>query len=212
MKIGEFLRKGQRKFMTSIKHCQYKNIQSSSRVDYSVEVYNPDNLMMEEETNIDAGSVIMNSRAKFIMKKWSGAARELLVVTGNHMPVVGLHLKQVTNRVKDELDLNHKMDQDVIVEEDVWIGARVTIMAGSIVGRGSEIGGNTVIRGKVPPYSIMVGNPAKIVGFRFTPDEIVEHEKSLYEENDRISLEILEKNYQKYFLNRTRDIKDYMKI
>ncbi len=194
------------------KHRVYSNNDKTARVDDSVRVYCPENLFMAELTNIDFGAIIMNTRAKFIMKKWSGAAPELFVVTGNHMPVVGKHLKQVTDKVKDELDVNHKMDQDVVVDEDVWIGARVTLLAGTHVGRGSEIGSNAVIRGNIPPYSIIVGNPAKLVGFRFTPEEIIEHEKALYDEPDRLPLELLEKNYQKYFLNRTKEINSFMKI
>lgn len=188
------------------------NIDSSSRVDYSVKVYNPNNLIMEEQTNIDGDAIIMNPRAKFVMKKWSGAAVGLLVVTGNHMSVVGKHLKQVTDIVKDEWDVNKRMDKDVIVDEDVWIGSRVTLLAGSHIGRGAEVGSNSVVRGTIPPYTIVVGNPAKIVGFRFTPDEIVEHEKSIYEVNDRLPLDLLEKNYQKYFMNRVGEIKNNLKL
>ena len=212
MSLIHFCRRGWRKIFTMFYHYQFTHISKTARVQYSVEVLNPDHLYMEELTNIDDGAIIMNTRAKFIMKKWSGAASGLLVVTGNHMSVVGMHLKQVTDKVKDELDVNHKMDQDVVVDEDVWIGARVTLLAGAHVGRGCEIGSNAVIRGNVPPYSIIVGNPAKLVGFRFTPEEIIEHEKALYEETDRLPLELLEKNYQKFFLNRTKEINSYMKI
>lgn len=212
MNIFLFTNKAWGRLWTIIKHHQFKNIHKSSIVYYSVKVIDPDNLIMDEDTNIDGSSVIMNSRAKFIMKKWSGAARELLVVTGNHMSVVGLHFKQVTDKVKDELDANHKMDQDVVVDEDVWIGARVTLLAGAHVARGCEIGSNAVIRGNTPPYAILVGNPAKVVGFRFTPDEIIEHEKVLYPEEERLPLDLLEKNYEKYFLKRIKDIKEFTKI
>lgn len=191
---------------------KYPNIDENARIGDNVTVYNTANLYMAELTNIDAGGTIMNTRANFIMKKWSGAAIGLLVVTGNHMSVVGKHLKMVSDKVKDELDVHHKMDQDVVVDEDVWIGSHVTLLAGSHVGRGCEIGSNSVIRGTIPPYSIVVGNPAKIVGFRFTPEEIIEHEKALYEENNRLPLEVLEKNYQKYFINRVNEIKNYLKL
>lgn len=212
MNIIVFFRRVIGRFLTILTHHQYKNIQKSSTVYYNVDVYNPEHLFMGENTNIDDGGIIMNPRAKFIMKKNSGAAVGLLVITGNHLSVVGKHFKQVTDKVKDELDVNHKMDQDVVVDEDVWIGSRVTLLAGSHIGRGCEIGSNAVIRGKIPPYSIIVGNPAKLVGFRFTPEEIIEHEKTLYDEADRLPIELLEKNYQKYFLNRTKEINSYMKI
>ena len=200
------------RLMTMVTQLKYPNRYKNAIIDHRVKVYNPHNLIMEELTNIDAGAVIMNTRAKFIMKKNSGAAFGLIVVTGNHMSVVGLHFKQVTDKTKDALDLNHKMDQDVIVDEDVWIGSRVTLLAGSHICRGCEIGSNSVIRGTIPPYCIVVGNPAKVIGFRFTPEEIIEHEVALYDEKERLPIELLEKNYQKYFISRIKDINTYLRI
>ena len=74
---------------------------------------------MDGYTNIDAGATIMNTRAKFVMKKWSGAAIGLLAVTGNHMSVVWKSLKHINDKDKDVFDINHEMDKDIVVEEDV---------------------------------------------------------------------------------------------
>lgn len=49
-----------------------------------------------------------------------------------------------------------------------------------------------------PPYSVVVGNPWRIVKFVFTPEEIVEHEAKLYSEDERIPLDVLQRNYQKW--------------
>ncbi len=154
----------------------------------------------------------MNTRSKVIFKKNSGAAFGLTCVTGNHMSVVGLNLKQVTNEVKNKLDINNEMDKDIVVDEDVWIGNNVTLLSGVHVGRGCEIGAGSVVRGSIPPYAVVIGNPCKIVGFRFTPDEIIEHEKAQYEESERLPLELLQKNYEKYFLNRIKEVKQFTKL
>ena len=167
---------------------------------------------MAEDTNIDAGAFILNSRAKFVIKKHSGAAVGLLVVTGNHMSVAGLHLKQVNNKIKDSLETNHEMDKDIIVEEDVWIASHVTLLVGTVLGRGCEVGAGSVVRSKIPPYAIVVGNPCKVVGFRFTPEEIIKHEQVLYAENERLPIELIYKNYEKFFLSRIKDIKQFTKI
>ncbi len=53
---------------------QLKHINQTTRISHSVKVFNPDNLYMDENINIDAGGVIMNTRARFIVKKNSGAA------------------------------------------------------------------------------------------------------------------------------------------
>ena len=198
--------------LTKIAHTRYKNIHKLARVHYSATVYNPANLYMSEMTNIDAGAIIMNTRARVYFKKNSGAAFGLTVVTGNHISSVGLNLKQITNDVKDKLDVNHEMDKDIVVEEDVWIGNHVTLLSGVTVGRGAEVGAGSVVRSSIPPYAVVIGNPCKIVGFRFTPEEIIEHEKVQYEENDRLPLDILQKNYEKYFINRIKDIKQFTKL
>lgn len=191
---------------------KYVNCDKSAQIGLHVRCYNKANLVMAEDTNIDRGAIIMNSRAKVIFKKWSGAAIGLLAVTGNHMSVVGYNLKQVTNAVKDKLDTNKEFDRDIVVDEDCWIGSNVTLLAGVHIGRGCIIGSGTVLRTNTPPYSILAGNPAKVVGFRFTPDEVIEHEKALYPENQRLPLSLLEKNYDKYFISRINEIKNFLKI
>ena len=191
---------------------RFPNVDKKSCLHHSAIVYNPRNLYMAENTNINAGATIMNTRAKVIFKKNSGAAFGFTAVTGNHMSIVGLNLKQIDDSVKDKMDINHEMDKNIVVEEDVWIGNHVILLSGVTVGRGAEIGAGSVVRISVPPYAVVIGNPSKIVGFRFTPEEIIEHEKVQYDESERLPLDLLNKNYEKYFINRIKDIKQFTKL
>ena len=59
-----------------------------------------------------------------------------------------------------------EQSQKVVIEDDVWIGARVTILPGLTIGRGSIIGASAVVTKDVPEYSIVAGNPAKVVKMR----------------------------------------------
>lgn len=52
----------------------------------------------------------------------------------------------------------------VVVEDDVFIGARAIILKGVTIGRGSTIGAGAVVAKSLPPYSVAVGNPARIIG------------------------------------------------
>lgn len=167
---------------------------------------------MEDYTNIDSRALIMNTRAKFIMKKYSGAAIGLTVITGNHMSPVGIWRKFVTDKIKNELDVNNNFDKDIIVENDVWLGANVTLLAGAHIGRGTIVGAGSVVRTKVPPYAIVSGNPAKVMGFVFDPEQTVEHEAKLYPEAERLSLDLIQKNYQKYYKKRLKNILEYQKL
>ncbi len=51
----------------------------------------------------------------------------------------------------------------VVIEDNVWIGDKVTILPNVRIGRGCVIGSNAVVTKDVPSYSIAVGNPAKII-------------------------------------------------
>lgn len=51
----------------------------------------------------------------------------------------------------------------VIIEDDVWIGARSIILPGVIIGKGSVIGAGAVVAKSIPPYSVAVGSPARVV-------------------------------------------------
>lgn len=51
----------------------------------------------------------------------------------------------------------------IVIEDDVWIGARVTILRGTRIGAGSVIGAHAVVRGDIPPRSLAGGVPARVI-------------------------------------------------
>ncbi len=54
----------------------------------------------------------------------------------------------------------------IIIEDDVWIGARACILPGVTVGKGAVIGACAVVSKDVPAYAVAVGNPARVVKYR----------------------------------------------
>lgn len=163
-------------------------------------------IYLYDDTNIYQDFKFISVTGKFIMNKKSGAAAGLTVITGNHQRVKGKWLKDISG------NHNEDVEQDVIVEDDVWIGANVTLMPGVRIGRGATIGSGSVCRKSIPPYSIVMGNPAKVVGFSFLPRQIIEHELSLYPEEDRLPLELLESNYVTFFKNRVKTIREFSSL
>ncbi|MGQ0603209.1 MAG: acyltransferase [Anaerolineales bacterium] len=55
---------------------------------------------------------------------------------------------------------------DIVLEEDVWLGAHVCVMDGVTIGRGAIIGAGAVVTGDIPPYAIAAGVPARVIGYR----------------------------------------------
>ena len=62
--------------------------------------------------------------------------------------------------------------EDIIIGNDVWIGANVMIMCGTNIGDGCIIGARAVVGGTIKPYSVVIGNPGKVVRMRFSEDKI----------------------------------------
>jgi len=57
-----------------------------------------------------------------------------------------------------------------VIEDEVWIGPHATIVGGIRIGRGSRIGAGALVTEDIPPYSVVVGNPGRIVKSGCTPD------------------------------------------
>jgi acetyltransferase-like isoleucine patch superfamily enzyme len=74
-----------------------------------------------------------------------------------------LHFKTITAN-GHPMQTNNISSEAVLIEDDAWIGFGSTILKGVTVGRGSIIGANAVVTKDVAPYTVVVGNPARIVG------------------------------------------------
>ena len=143
---------------------------------------NPRNVYLGPNVSIGPNSFISALNAKFSILGNCAIAEGLTVHTGNHARVIGLNITQINEKNKPS-----GYDKDVLVNEDVWIGSNVTLLAGVVVGRGATIAAGAVVTKSVPPYCICGGVPARFIKFYWTKEEILEHERKIYSEADRIS-------------------------
>ncbi|HEX5323983.1 MAG TPA: CatB-related O-acetyltransferase, partial [Capsulimonadaceae bacterium] len=67
---------------------------------------------------------------------------------------------------------------DVVIGHDVWIGMGALILSGVTIGNGAVIAARSVVAKDVAPYSVVAGNPAKRVKFRF-PEDMIEELESI---------------------------------
>lgn len=144
------------------------------------------NIYLKGDNKLD-DAVILATNAKFIMKEHSAAASGFKVATGSHAMIIGRNYREIT-----EVEKPKGLDKDVIVEENVWIGMNVVLLTGVVVGRGSTVAAGSVVSKSLPPYCVAGGVPAKPIKFKWTIDEILEHERLLYPEQERYTREQLE--------------------
>ena len=96
----------------------------------------------------------------------------------NHRPDWTTTSSQLWGPVTNEIaELHMKMGHpsckgNIDIGNDVWIGAKSTIMSGVKIGDGAVIGARTMVTKDVPPYSIVVGNPGRIIKYRFNEDQV----------------------------------------
>lgn len=154
---------------------------------------NPKNVFLSEGVSLGSHANVLTTNACFKMGLNSYTASGLNVSTGNHAMVIGRFSRSIT-----EVDKPKGLDKDVVVEEDVWIGMNVTLLAGVTIGRGCTVAAGAVVSKSMPPYAIVGGVPAKVIKFKWTIDEILEHEEQLYPKEERYTRDDLEKIFKEH--------------
>lgn len=130
------------------------------------------NMSIGDGTSIPKGSTFYCTIAPLTIGKKVIFGPKPTIITGDHrIDIIGKYIMDVTDAEKGP-----EHDAPVVIEDDVWCGANVTILKGVTIGRGSVVAAGAVVTKSFPPYSIIGGVPAKLIKMRFTPEEIVEHE------------------------------------
>lgn len=135
------------------------------------------NISIGDGTLIPKGSTFYCTRAELRIGNKVIFGPNPTIITGDHrIDIIGKYIIDVTDSEK-------LPDQDapVVIEDDCWIGANVTILKGVTIGRGSVIAAGAVVTKSCEPYSIIGGVPAKLIKMRFTPEQIIVHENILNE-------------------------------
>jgi acetyltransferase-like isoleucine patch superfamily enzyme len=74
------------------------------------------------------------------------------------------------NHIIDRTDIPIRLQgvvrKGIVIEDDCWVGAKVTFLDGCHVGRGCVVAAGAVVRGEIPAYSIIGGVPAKVIRSR----------------------------------------------
>ena len=123
---------------------------------------------------VDGVAHYMTTDAHVLIGNYCSLAHMLQFYMGmnhNYHLITSYPLTSILNKSNDNkhTDYNH---HQIIIGSDVWIGGDVIIMSGVHIGNGAVIGAGTVIAKDVPPYAVVVGNPARIIKYRFDEETI----------------------------------------
>lgn len=134
-----------------------------------------ENISVGNHVFFGVNTQVLTTQAQLILGNHIMFGPGVTVITGNHRTdVIGKYMCDLTDK-----DKRPENDADIIIEDDVWVGANATILKGVTIGRGSVVAAGAVVTKSFPPYSIIGGVPATLLKSRFTPEEIEIHEKQL---------------------------------
>ena len=144
--------------------------------------------MMELGNNVSIGpnAVLYSIYKKIVFGNNVLLGPGVTIVSGDHS------IRKIGVTIIDNHEKMPGDDEDIIIEDDVWIGANVTILKGANIGRGCVVAAGAVVVKPVPPDSIVGGVPAKVIGVRFNIEQIKKHEEQLYSIDERTPLSRIE--------------------
>ncbi|WP_312993430.1 acyltransferase [Chryseobacterium flavum] len=128
-------------------------IDRTSQIMPGFRISNPRNIIIEGYVYIGPNS-FLSSYGMIHIKRGTIIGPNLIVHTANH---------NYLNDIKS-IPYDHELIiKDVTIEENVWIGDSVIILPGVSIGEGSIIAAGSVVVKNIPKFSIVGGNPAKVI-------------------------------------------------
>lgn len=146
--------------------------------------YSFESIHIGDDVYIGPGAVFSAKKGLFIGSKVLFGSGVTIMGGDHNTSVVGSYMADVSQKRPQD-------DLPVVIEDDVWIGARVTILKGVSIGRGAIVGAGALVTKSIPPYAVAVGVPAKVVKHRWPIDIILQHEEKLYPGVQRLTREQL---------------------
>lgn len=137
------------------------------------------NISIGDGSSIGRGAVLWTTRATIEIGKKVIIGPNVTILSGNHRTnLVGKVMADVTDGEKEAGD-----DRDVVIREDVWVGANAVILKGVTVAEGCVIAAGAVVTRDTEPYGIYAGVPAKRRGDRFREEALRAHLQILHKQD-----------------------------
>jgi len=131
------------------------------------------NIYIGNNVFIPSGATFLSSNAKIKIGDNVMFGPNVMIATGNHrFDVIGIPMCDV--KEKREQD-----DEDVVIDDDVWVGMNAIILKGVHIGEGCVIGAGAIISKSIPAFSIVTNSGGIKVRPRFSPEQIEIHKRKM---------------------------------
>lgn len=114
-------------------------------------------------THIGGGTLLAAACGMTIGDDVQIAYQGLIMDHNSHALAFSQRKDDVLDWQKGKKDWTHVAMAPVVICDKAWIGARVTILKGVTIGEGAVVGAGSVVTKSVPPWTIVAGNPAKVI-------------------------------------------------
>lgn len=112
-----------------------------------------------------------NPDEKLIIGNYCSIAKNVTFNLGGNHNIYELSTYPFKYKLLNEKTIPNTKGQ-IEIEDDVWLGFGSTILSGIRIKQGAIIGANTLVNKDVPAYAVVVGNPMRVVKYRFEEDII----------------------------------------
>ncbi len=153
----------------------------------------PRNMWLDDYVMIQNLVNFISFRGKVVVKKYSVISSGCTIVPSTHLAAPGVPFYfQAKDHCGDE-------DHTITVNEDCWVGANSILLPKCSLGRGCVVAAGSVVTREFPPYAVIAGAPARIIGVKFSRADVEKHEAMIYPPSERMSAQELDKLFSTFY-------------
>lgn len=122
------------------------------------------NVMFFGDGNIDIGNnvVIGNGTIIYASKLGGVTIRDNTIIAAQCYIIDCDHGMNRNKLIRDQIN----EVSPITIEEDCWIATQCSILKGTLIKKGAVIGANSLVKGEIPEYGVVIGTPGKIIKYR----------------------------------------------
>lgn len=123
---------------------------------------------------------IITGSGEVTIGNFCSIARNVYIQTFNHNTQKLTSYFIGKNVFKEKWENEQVSKGNITIQNDVWIGTNVTVLGGVTIENGAVIAAGSVVTKDVPPFAIVGGVPAKVLGYRFDDETVAKIQKSAW--------------------------------